>query len=194
LSSDCIRNKGYLMLQLEIQQANLSDSEASLFRVLLVEVAQADGIISSLENQFIDHLVPHLPQVEPATLQQVWAHSDILLSTCICLAVLNGRYPVEKARKVSQIAHSLGFSAKRLRSLEEQALRVIRNRGETISEEAIVPPPKVTDDRIPSIIQDAPFPELLSQLWYSDAELIQTANSITNDEMDILLDQEDITE
>ena len=182
------------MLQLEIQQAKLSDSEVVLFREILLEVAKADGIVSAIEYQFIDHMCPKTTDAEPAQLEQVWAHSDILLSTCICLAVLNGRYPIEKARKVSQIAHSLGFSAKRLRSLEEQALRVIRNRGEQISEEAMPPPPKINDDRIPSIIQDAPFPELLSQLWYSDAELIQTTNSISSEAMDIQLDQEDITE
>ena len=182
------------MLQMDIQQADLTDSELALFHSLLLEVAQADGIISSLERQFIDHMLPNLPAVEPASIQQLWSHADILLSTCVCLAVLNGRYPVEKARKVSMIAHRLGFSAKRLRSLETQALRVIRTRGEQISEEAVSPPPKLQDDRIPSIIQDAPFPELLSQLWYSDAELIQTTESFSEPSLDFDIEQEDVTE
>jgi len=78
--------------------------------------------------------------------------------------------------------------------LEEQALRIIQYRGEQIPEEVSSFPPKVSDDRIPSIIQDAPFPELLSQLWYSDAEVIQTTDTSINVDMDIDLDQGDVTE
>ena len=178
------------MLHLEIQQAQFSESERARFKSLLEAVAQSDGAVSSLEVEFIEHMLPETKDDPKAELQQMWRHSDLLLTTCICLAVLNGRYPIEKARKVSQIAHSMGFSAKKLRKLEEQALRVIRYRGEQIKEDNIPFPPKVSDDRLPTFIQDAPFPELLSQLWYSDAELIQTTGSDIRSSLDIQMDDD----
>ena len=69
-------------------------------------------------------------------------------------------------------------------------MRVIRYRGQQISEDRVPSPPKVHEDRIPAVIQDAPFPELLSQLWYSDAEVIQTTEPVVSADMDIDLNQE----
>jgi len=178
------------MLLEEIQQAKLNNDERALFKSLLITVGMADGGMSSLEIQFIEKMFPTVANEFESTIEQLWPYADLLLSTCVCLAVLNGRYPVEKARQVSQIAHSLGFSAKKLRKLEEQALHVIRFRGEQISEDSLPLPPKVNDDRIPTVIQDAPFPELLTQLWYSDAELIQTADGSFELDMDLDIDLE----
>lgn len=160
------------MLYKEITEANLSDSEKSCLRDLLKEVGTADGNLNVLEEKFLDLLVPG-EDVPPSSLQELWNHSEIILTACVSMAVLGGRYPIEKARVISRIAHSLGYSSKNLRALEEQVLRMIHQRGEQVSAEFQLSLPKTKQERLPPSLQSAPFSEALFQLWQSDADLIQ---------------------
>ena len=109
----------------------------------------------------------------PEGLSQLYSHSELLLTTSICLSLLNGRYCSQKSRVVSKVAQQLGVSTRRLRALEEQALQNILDRGLRIpGQESALPPKDGSKLReFPQRIE-APFPEVLSQLWSSDAELI----------------------
>ena len=109
----------------------------------------------------------------PEGLSQLYSHSELLLTTSICLSLLNGRYCSQKSRVVSKVAQQLGVSTRRLRALEEQALQNILDRGRRIpGQEPALPPKDGSKLReLPQRIE-APFPEVLSQLWSSDAELI----------------------
>ena len=109
----------------------------------------------------------------PEGLSQLYSHSELLLTTSICLSLLNGRYSSQKSRVVSKIAQQLGVSTRRLRALEEQALQNILDRGRRIPGQELALPPKDGSQlsKLPQRVE-APFPELLSQLWSSDAELI----------------------
>ena len=160
------------MLHTEIERANLSKSEQSSLRNLLIQVAESDGGQNILEQRFIDLIVPENEE-KPVSIQSLWNHSEIVLTACVSLAVLNGRYPVEKARIVSGIAQKLGYSSKKLRELEGQVLRMIHMRGKQVPQDFQLSLPKTKNDRLPKAIQESPFSEALFQLWQSDAELIQ---------------------
>ncbi len=160
------------MLYREITEADFSQAEKSRLRALLQEVGSADGSLNVLEEKFLNLIVPG-EEVDPSTLQDLWNYSEIVLTACISMAVLGGRYPIEKARVISRIAHSLGYSSRNLRTLEEQVLRMIHQRGEQVSSEFQLHLPKTKQERLPSSLQSAPFSEALFQLWQSDADLIQ---------------------
>ena len=164
------------MLHKEITDANFSDAEKSCLRRLLVEVGSADGMLNVLEEKFLELIVPN-KDVEPSPIQELWTHSEIVLTACVSMAVLGGRYPIEKARVISQIAHSLGYSSKNLRALEEQVLRMIHQRGEQLPLDFQLSLPKTKKERLPQSLQNAPFSQALFQLWKSDAELIQHTDS-----------------
>lgn len=160
------------MLYKEITEADFTDSEKACLRELLKKVGAADGNLNVLEEKFLDLIVPE-EEVPPSSLQDLWNRSEIVLTACISMAVLGGRYPIEKARVISSIAHSLGYSSKHLRTLEEQVLRMIHQRGEQVSSEFQLSLPKTKQERMPQSLQSAPFSEALFQLWQSDADLIQ---------------------
>lgn len=160
------------MLQTQIKEASLTDAEQMKLRELLIDVGQADGKLNAIEQHFIDMVVP-AKDVEPAMIQSLWMHSNVVLSVCVSLAVLNGRYPIEKARIISKIAHQLGYSSKKLRGLEEQVLRMIHQRGKQVPQDFEPSIPKSRQKRMPQSIQDSPYSEALFQLWQSDAELIE---------------------
>jgi hypothetical protein len=164
------------MLHKEITDANFSDAEKSCLRKLLIEVGSADGMLNVLEEKFLELIVPD-EDIEPAPIQELWTHSEIILTACVSMAVLGGRYPIEKARVISRIANSLGYSSKNLRALEEQVLRMIHQRGEQLPLDFQLPLPKTKKGRLPQSLQNAPFSEALFQLWKSDAELIQHTDS-----------------
>ena len=187
------------MLQEEIIQAKMSPAELSLFRSLLLEIGATNGSVKPLENQFIGHLFPSLEPVDPAPIQSLWGHSELVITACVYVAVLSGRYPVEKARMVSKIAHVFGFSARKLRKLEEQALRTIQYKGQHMSSEIDIqkhlPPDFLeklrknqTEGVVPTTVSEAKkeepsYADFMRGLWQSDMDLIQhTEDGLDGDE------------
>ena len=116
----CMRPQSNPSIQLHYQGLS------PCFYHLLVEVVSDNGRPSTMEAQYISHLFPDLKDVqERAHLDALWRHSEIVLKAAVTVAVLGGRYPIEQARRISRLAQQFGFSAKRLRILEDQALKAI---------------------------------------------------------------------
>ncbi len=163
------------MLQREIAETNLSASQQRCFRKMVTDIVVDNGRIGTMESQYIQHLFATLDNDESldvADIESLWKHSELVLKTAITVSVLSGRYPIEQARRVSRLAQQFGFSAKRLRALEDQALRAIQFRGKQMNIDA-------TKTLTESLQQEATtageasYSDFMQGLWQSDADLIQ---------------------
>lgn len=165
------------MLLEEIKEAGLSAEQSACFRQLLVDIALENGRLGTMETQYIEHLFPNLStQQDRAEVDSLWKHSDVILKTAVTVAVLSGRYPIEQARRVSRLAQQFGFSAKKLRILEDQALKAIQFRGAQMNMDVTRTLTETFEG--PSNKQKAQTDELsysdfMQGLWQSDADLIQ---------------------
>lgn len=174
------------MLQEEIEQANLSNEQLACFYNLLVEVVSDNGKPNAMEEQYIVHLFPNVDAGhERAKVDSLWRHSELVLKAAVTAAVLSGRYPIDQARRVSRLAQQFGFSAKRLRVLEDQALRAIQFRGQQINldvsrtvTEALT---RQSDGRLVSQTDELSYSDFMQGLWQSDADLIQHTQNTSVD-------------
>lgn len=172
------------MLQTDIQEANLNPEDLKCFYVLIKDIAQNQDSIPPLEMRYLNHLFPEVANVDASPIEKLWPHSDLLLTTCVYMAVLNGRYPIDKARKISKLAHQFGFSARKLRTLEEQALRTIQYKGQQMPEDLDVklklPKGKNTKENT-SATQQVSYGDFMKGLWQSDMDLIQHTEGSLSD-------------
>jgi hypothetical protein len=166
-------------LRESFQAASLSPEQDCAFAAGLRSIACIEGPITEMEEVFIVRLCNEDPSVLPSTMDALWAHSKLFLTACICLAVIDGNYSVSKARKISDYAHKLGFSAYQLGQLESQLFAELRTQGETLPDYEHPSLPKKKGMRQPvARISSSFYPEELSHLWESDNELISHTESI----------------
>ncbi|MDG1483911.1 MAG: hypothetical protein P8R54_30245 [Myxococcota bacterium] len=115
-----------------IAESRLSDAVARTFADGLKQVAAADGPENSVERQLISRLVDvsWISSSDPAPFEALWSCAELFLTACIYVAVADGEYAVEEARRISLFAHRLGYSARRLSELESRVFVELRERGE----------------------------------------------------------------
>ena len=165
------------MLQTEIVEAKLTIAQQVRFRKLMMNVVLDDGRVGTMEQQYIQHLFVHIDdksQTEMADMESLWKHSELVLKASITVAVLSGRYPITHARRVSRMAQQFGFSAKRLRTLEEQALRAIQYRGKQMNMDVTRNMAKnIPVEETTAKTGELSYSDFMQGLWQSDADLIQ---------------------
>ena len=165
------------MLQTEIVEAQLSIAQQVRFRQLMMDVVLDDGRVGTMEEQYIQHLFVRLEEdmhTEMADMESLWKYSELVLKASITVAVLSGRYPITHARKVSRMAQQFGFSSKRLRTLEEQALRAIQFRGKQMNMDVTRSMAKnIPAEDTTAKTGDLSYSDFMQGLWQSDADLIQ---------------------
>jgi len=115
-----------------IAESRLSDAVARTFADGLKQVAAADGPENNVERQLISRLVnvSWSSSSDPAPFEALWSCAELFLTACIYIAVADGEYAVEEARRISLFAHRLGYSARRLSELESRVFEELRERGE----------------------------------------------------------------
>lgn len=114
-----------------IEAAELSPEVARTFSDALLELAGVDGEATGEEHGLVGRLLAHLAEgaVSPAPFEALWPHAELFLTACVYVAVVDGHYGVEEARRLSGFAHRLGFSAHRLAEVEGRTFRELRERG-----------------------------------------------------------------
>ena len=118
-------------LSFRIAESGLSNAVAQTFADGLKQVARADGPENDVERQLIDRLVDVLwtSGTDPAPFEALWTCAELFLTACVYVAVADGEYSIEEARRISLFAHRLGYSARRLSELESQVFQELRHRG-----------------------------------------------------------------
>lgn len=159
-------------LRAQFQAANLKMDVTRTIADSLRELAGVNGPVTELEMLFIANLVSEDVSVLPAPFDELWPFGKLFLSSCICLAVLDGDYSIEKARKISEFAHKLGLSAYQLADLEKTVIGELKASGTGLPDIRTVAhakSPKSSEIAVPP----ARFlTEDVSALWNSDSELI----------------------
>ncbi|MCB9780897.1 MAG: hypothetical protein H6742_20175 [Alphaproteobacteria bacterium] len=119
-------------LSRRIADAGLAPEVRRRFLDELRRVAAADGPVEEAEFSLIERLLPGADtiQAEPAELQSLWPHSELLLTACVFVAVADGEYGVEEARTISDLAHRLGLSAHQLGALEARVFGELQARAD----------------------------------------------------------------
>lgn len=112
----------------DIRSASMSPPVARRFAEALREVAAADGHVDDSELGAIASMIEtsHGRPIEPAPLEALWPHRELLIRAAIYVAVIDGVYDVEEARKISSLAHKLGLSAHALAVVERAAFEELR--------------------------------------------------------------------
>ena len=173
------------MLQEEIALAKLSAEQLACFYHLLVDVVSDNGRPNTMESQYIKHLFPNLEDVqERSEVDALWKYSEIVLKAAVTVSVLGGRYPVEQARRISRLAQQFGFSAKRLRILEDQALKAIQFRGKQINMDlsrTVTETLKRQPNGQLQTTEELSYSDFMQGLWQSDADLIQHTQNTSVD-------------
>lgn len=120
-----------MSLRDRIVAAGMSPPVARAFADALRAVAVADGGPHSAELVAIESLLDSIApdDVEPAPLEALWPYRELLVTSCIFLAVVDGGYGVEEARKISDFAHRLGLSAHKLAGIEDEVFAELRARA-----------------------------------------------------------------
>ncbi len=91
--------------------------------------------MEEMEHALIEHLVASrsMLRISPAPFDALWQCSDLFIEACIYVAVAEGGYSVSKARHISQLAHRLGFSARKLSDLERGVIGALADRARSLS-------------------------------------------------------------
>lgn len=110
-----------------IEAAGLAPPEAEAFRRGLEGVVAASRS-ASVEHELVASLFARLVPAgtAPAPFSDLWPHAELFVTAAVWVAVADGVYGVEEARVVSGLAHSLGFSAGDLATLEARVFEQAR--------------------------------------------------------------------
>ena len=100
-----------------------------------------------------------------------WPCAELFLTACVYVAVADGEYAVEEARRISLFAHRLGYSARRLSELESRVFEELRQRGEV---------EKRRSPHRPSPPHSSPE-DITAWLESSDAEVLSAPDAITEE-------------
>ena len=92
-------------LSSRIAESGLSNAVAQTFADGLKQVARADGPENDVERQLIDRLVDVLwtSDADPAPFEALWSCAELFLTACVYVAVADGEYAVEEARRMKQV-------------------------------------------------------------------------------------------
>ncbi|MFT5679664.1 MAG: tellurite resistance protein [Myxococcota bacterium] len=174
-----------------IAESGLSDAVAQTFADGLKQVAIADGPENDVERQLITRLVDVLwtSSSDPAPFEALWPCAELFLTACVYVAVADGEYAVEEARRISLFAHRLGYSARRLSELESRVFEELHQRGELEKQRSAA----IQRPRPPRQIgRGIPAPDSTTAwLRSSDAELMSSADEVTENAGPL---DEDVTE
>lgn len=121
-----------MKLSTRIAALELSPAQRRRLRAELLRVAEADGHVRPEETRLVERLLPLAGQlqVEPAELDSLWRHGELLITACIYVAVADGEYGVEEARVISALAHQLGMSAHKLGEVEQRTFALLAERAQ----------------------------------------------------------------
>jgi hypothetical protein len=83
----------------------------------------------SARRSVADRIIAMPDGVPVAPFDALYPYAELFLSACLTVAVADGTYSVEDARRISGYAHRLGLSARNLASLEHRVFADLRERG-----------------------------------------------------------------
>ena len=123
-----------MRLARRIADAGLTPQMALAFAEGLREIAGCDGGPGPDEAALIRRLLERVTvaregEAEPIPLEEIWTHAELFLTACVYVAVVDGQYGVEEARRTSEFAHRLGFSARQLAALEARVFGELKLRA-----------------------------------------------------------------
>ncbi len=176
-------------LSSRIAESGLSDAVAQTFADGLKQVALADGPENDVERQLIARLVDVLwtSSSDPAPFEALWSCAELFLTVCVYVAVADGEYAVEEARRISLFAHRLGYSARRLSALESQVFEELRQRGELEKQRSTFQRPRPPRDA-------QSLDSTMAWLRDSDQELLSSDSEEITEETGVSSPDEDVTE
>ena len=117
-------------LRMRVRQSQMSPSVLTRFAFELDRLAQIDGQGFDPDEAILILRVTGDPgSKQRAPFDALWCHAGLFLTACLFVAVADGRYTVEQARHVSQLASRLGWSAVQLAELEATVLGQLEQRG-----------------------------------------------------------------
>ena len=181
-------------LSSRIAESGLSDAVAQTFADGLKQVARADGPENDVERQLINRLIDVLwtSSSDPAPFEALWCYAELFLTACVYVAVADGEYTIEEARRISLFAHRLGYSARKLSALESQVFEELRQRGELEKKRSTI-----THRSTPGRTRPAPQASrdnTAAWLRSSDSEIVSPADEEITEERSSPPSDEDITE
>jgi len=122
---------GGAWLRVQVRSEAMAEPVRRRFELELERLAQVDGQgFDPDEAALIVRLVGDSVQPEPcARLDELWPHARVFLTACLYVAVVDGRYTVEQARRISRLSTALGWSVNQLSDLECDVLSGLESRG-----------------------------------------------------------------
>lgn len=118
-------------LRRRIREAELPPAVARTFRENLDQFVFDDEDDQSARRAVAERLISMPDGVPLAPFDALYPYSSLFLSACLTVAVVDGTYSVEDARRISAYAHRLGLSARQLADLEHRVFADLRERGES---------------------------------------------------------------
>lgn len=146
-------------LRRRIREAELPPAVARTFRENLDQFVFDDEEDQSARRAVAERLISMPDGVPLAPFDALYPYSSLFLSACLTVAVVDGTYSVEDARRISAYAHRLGLSARQLADLEHRVFADLRERGEsklardraTAADDAEAPGTDAYDDRTETV-------------------------------------------
>jgi hypothetical protein len=102
---------------------------ARTFRENLDQFVHDEEENHSARRAVAERLLSLPDAVSLAPFDALYPYADLFLSACLTVAVADGTYSVEDARRISAYAHRLGMSARQLADLEHRVFADLRERG-----------------------------------------------------------------
>ena len=116
-------------LRRRIREAELPPTVARTFRENLDQFIHDEEDDHASRRAVAERLLSLPEAVSLAPFDALYAYAELFLSACLTVAVADGTYSVEDARRVSAYAHRLGMSARQLADLEHRVFADLRERG-----------------------------------------------------------------
>lgn len=122
---------GGAWLRVQVRSAAMTEPVRRRFELELERLAQVDGQgFDPDEAALIVRLVGDAVNAEPcAEFDELWPYTRVFLTACLYVAVVDGRYTVEQARRISRLSAALGWSVHQLSDLENEVLSGLESRG-----------------------------------------------------------------
>ncbi len=113
-----------------ILDAGLRPEVCRTFLGGLVEVAGGDAALNDDQRALLRKFKEVLsPAEEAAPFESLWPHAELFLRSCLYMAVIDGQYDIEEARRVSSFAQRLGLSVRQLSVLEGKVFSELKRRS-----------------------------------------------------------------
>ena len=116
-------------LRRRIREAELPPAVARTFRENLDQFVMDEDDDLSVRRAVAERLILLPDGVPLAPFDALFPYADLFLAACLTVAVADGTYSVEDARRISAYAHRLGMSARQLADLEHRVFADLRDRG-----------------------------------------------------------------